>query len=144
MKIFILSIILFLSTNSNAQKDINQHQPFLLEGYDLVAYFDFRATKGKDIYRTEHNGYHLKFSTAVNFEKFKKNPDYYMPQFEGWCAYTISTTKKTEIANPELFEIRNGKLYLFCNESLELWLTQNPNALLHRANLNWEEMNLVE
>jgi len=144
MRFSVILVFLFLSLSSFAQYTDVQLDNTFLDGYDLVSYFDYRATPGKDKYLTEYNGHKLKFSTAINFEKFSQNPGYYMPQFDGWCAYTVSTSRSMEEANPELFEIRNGKLYVFCNESLKLWLSKKPNSLLHQANKNWEEMNFIK
>ena len=43
--------------------------------------------------------------------------------------------------DPETFEIREGKLYLFYNawgtNTLELWLENNPEQLKETADVNW-------
>jgi hypothetical protein len=44
--------------------------------------------------------------------------------------------------NPNTFEIRDGKLYLFYNawgtNTLELWLKGNVKGLQKKADQNWE------
>jgi hypothetical protein len=50
-------------------------------------------------------------------------------------------SKKVDV-NPETFEIRDGKLYLFYNSwgnnTLKKWLAMNAQGLQEKADLNWE------
>ncbi len=43
--------------------------------------------------------------------------------------------------NPETYEIRNGKLYLFYNayfiNTLKKWIAKNPAELVKKAEENW-------
>jgi len=52
------------------------------------------------------------------------------------------TGEKVDI-NPKSFEVREGKLYLFYltafNNTYESWLTENPKALVAKANRNYDK-----
>ena len=62
---------------------------------------------------------------------FDKNPEEYLPQFGGWCAYAMGQKNKKVEINPQAYSIENGKLYLFYrsyfNDTLEKWNENNDN-----------------
>lgn len=143
MKIISL-LFVTLSFSLFAQDNYNLKKGFVAEGYDVVAYFDSIAIEGKDNFTYKYGDVKLKFSSEENRNKFIENPDIYMPEYGGWCAYAIAVNNKKVNINPETFEIRNGKLYLFYNafktNTLELWLNKNPEELVIVGNENWEVM----
>ena len=53
-------------------------------------------------------------------------------------------SKKVSI-DPETYEIRDGKLYLFYNSwgtnTLESWIEESPDNLRKKACNNWEALN---
>jgi len=57
------------------------------------------------------------FSTQQNLETFKANPEKYMPQYGGYCAYAVSNGS-TASSKPEYFTIYNDKLYLNYNKTV--------------------------
>lgn len=126
----------------SAQKEINTNKKgFGAEGYDVVSYFENKATEGKKNFQTEVNGVKYKFSSAENLQKFKKNPEKYSPQYGGWCAYAIGAKNEKVEINPKTFEIRDGKLYLFYNSwginTLKLWNKEGAEKLQKLADKNW-------
>ena len=60
-------------------------------------------------------GLKFKFSSQKKVLKFKGNRDKYLPQYGGFCAYAIAEKGKKVSVDPETFEMRDGKLYLFYN-----------------------------
>ena len=57
-------------------------------GYDTVEYFKSgKPTKGKKAHRFELMGAEWRFSTKENLEAFKAEPQKYMPQYGGYCAW---------------------------------------------------------
>lgn len=77
-------------------------------------------------------------------KKFLENPEKYVPAYGGYCAYAMAKTGELVEVNPKAYEIRNGKLYLFYktvfDDTYEKWLSENPNALVQRADKNWEKV----
>ena len=136
--------LLLLTITAFAQKHHNTKKGFAAEGYDVVAYFDNQAIEGDKTFSTAHNGVNYKFANAANLEKFKQSPEMYVPQYGGFCAYAVGKTGKKVSVNPETFEIRDGKLYLFYNagknNTLEFWLQESPDELVKKADANWENI----
>lgn len=147
MKKYTILIVLALVsvTISHAQKSkYNQKKGYVAQGYDVVAYFDQEVKKGNDDITAVHDGAKFKFSSTSNLEKFKANPDKYVPQYGGWCAYAIGKSGKKVKINPKTYEIRDGKLYLFYNSgstnTLEIWLKEGAEGLKANADKNWQKI----
>lgn len=113
-------------------------------GYDVVAYFSDVAAKGDAQYTTTDDGIKYKFKSQANLDKFIANPDKYKPQYGGYCAYGIAVANKKVSIDPETYEIRDGKLYLFYKsggtDTLELWKEKSPETLRAKADVNWEKI----
>ena len=140
MKHIFTILFLTISTTFFAQ-DYNLKQGFVAEGYDVVAYFSNKAVEGNKKFTTEHAGVKFKFSTQENLETFKKAPKKYIPAYGGYCAYAIGVKSKKVSIDPETFEIRDGKLYLFYNSwginTLALWKEEGAERLKEKADENW-------
>ena len=147
-KILILFIALF-SITINAQTAAKRSTAFNLEskvaiqGYDPVAYFKGKPTKGKPALATTYEGVIYYFSTQANKDVFLKNQMSYEPQYGGWCAFAMgSTGEKVEI-DPATFKILDGKLYLFYNayfnNTLKSWNKDEVN-LKSKAETNWKKI----
>lgn len=138
----ILSTVLFFGiiTITLSQR-INIQKGAAAEGYDVVAYFSNKALEGSSKFVTQYEGATYRFSSETNLKTFKANPQKYLPAYGGWCAYAMATKAEKVSIDPETFEIRNGKLYLFYNaffsNTLESWKEENPNELVLKANKNW-------
>ena len=108
-----------------------------VQGYDVVAYFtESRAVKGDPRYREEHGGATYQFASADNQALFEADPQKYVPQFGGYCAYAASINKVSPI-DPEFWEIVNGRLLLQHNQKAwDLW-HKDPAGNLVKADANW-------
>lgn len=142
MKYIILLISTLMAASALAQK-YNTDDGLAAKGYDVVAYFNNKAVKGKKEFQAKHDGLIYRFSTQANKAAFEKEPNKYVPQYGGWCAYAMGTSGKYVDIDPETFEIRDGKLYLFYNKfftnTYDSWLTENPEKLVKEADKNWEK-----
>src|SRR5260370_35276073 len=66
---------------------VNAAEGIGLKGYDPVAYFINGApTKGSEQYSYLWTGVTYRFASAGNLEKFKADPEKYLPQYGGFCA----------------------------------------------------------
>lgn len=143
-KTILILLGLFIGFASHAQQiDYYLDSGYVAEGYDVTEYFNNKAIEGNKKFSTTHNGVKFKFTSQANLDKFKASPDQYIPQYGGYCAYALSSSKKKD-ADPETFEIRDGKLYMFYNSwglnTLEKWLSEDPSKLQVLADKNWMKL----
>ncbi len=147
MKHFITLIFLITTTILVAQKtDYNTYKGYVAEGYDVVSYFtNKQPLEGKKKLTTTFNGVKFKFSSEKNINLFKENPKKYIPQYGGYCAYAMGKKGEKVAIDPENYEIRDGKLYLFynswINNTLKSWQQEGADKLQKQANINWLRMN---
>jgi YHS domain-containing protein len=148
MKQILLLLLLFISTVAFTQdalrlQQFNLEKGVAVKGYDAVSYFaQNKAVKGKSEFAVFHKGVKYYFSSALNKEEFKKNPEKYEPQYGGWCAYAMGETGEKVDFDPETFKIVNGKLYLFYNRffnnTLPKW-NKDEGSLKAKADVNWKK-----
>jgi len=141
MKNIVFLTFLIVSSSFSQTIDYNIKNGFMAKGYDVVAYFNNQAIEGAKQFTTTYNGVNYKFTSQENLEKFIKNPTKYIPQYGGYCAYAIALKNDKVSINPESFEIKDGKLYLFYNawgtNTLDLWKQENEKELIEKADKNW-------
>lgn len=142
MKRTLLAFLISL-TYINAQSiDYNLKKGYVAEGYDVVEYFKNKAIEGHKALTTTHDNVQYKFVSEENLNTFLKAPENYIPQYGGYCAYAVAIDSKKVDIDPETFEIRDGKLYLFYNSwginTLRKWQKNNVKGLQKKADQNWE------
>lgn len=140
--LFTFFSLLVMQTALTQSIDYNIQKGYVAEGFDVVSYFENTAIEGKKEFQTTYDNATYKFSSEDNLNTFLSNPKKYIPQYGGYCAYAIAEKAKKVKIDPETFEIRDGKLYLFYNSwgtnTLKLWLENNVKGLQEKADKNWE------
>jgi YHS domain-containing protein len=108
-----------------------------------VSYFNDKPLKGSEKYEVKINNVNYYFTSSQNLELFKLDPEKYLPQYGGWCAYAMGEDGSKVKIDPETYKIVDGKLYLFYNfyftNTLNSW-NENENKLRKQADLNWESI----
>lgn len=144
MRTTITILLLVFTTSLFAQNNYFVKKGAVAKGYDVVEYFNKQAKQGSKKIATEYDGVKFYFSSKENLETFKKNPTKYIPQYGGFCAYAMGAKGEKVSINPETFEIRDGKLYLFYNSwgtnTLDLWTKEGAEQLKEKADQNWEKI----
>ena len=139
--VFFILFLGFTTTIFSQQIDYNEQKNYIASGYDVVAYFSKRATKGDAKFEYKYDDATYRFSSQQNLDNFKENPKKYVPQYGGWCAYAMADKGEKVTINPKTYEIRNDKLYLFYNayfnNTLESWLEEMPTKLIKKADASW-------
>ena len=116
-----------------------------IEGYDPVSYFEHKPVKGNIQYKEIHEDNIYYFATTHNALKFINNPEKFLPQYGGYCAYAMAIDGSKVSINPKSYEIRDDKLYLFysnwLSNTLKKWNNQEPKKLVQQADENWKKLN---
>ena len=117
-----------------------------LVGYDPVSYFSAgggKPQKGSIKISMVHDGVTYRFASTEHLELFKADPEKYLPQYGGWCAWAAGALNKRVDADPESYVVRDGKLYVFYRdpglETRASWLKDSDN-LVRKADENWPSL----
>ena len=111
-----------------------------IQGYDPVSYFtEGKAEKGNSDFSYEWRGATWLFSNSDHLACFIANPEKYSPQYGGYCAYGISIGKFFN-GDPEIWTIKEGKLYVYLNQDLAtIWGLDVP-AYIKKADIEWPKL----
>mgnify|MGYP001817873646 CR=1 FL=1 len=119
---------------------------YAVSGYDVVAYFDLEqsevgsaqpaAVPGNSSITSEFNGATFAFSSAENKARFDANPEAFVPQYDGHCAYGVSKGGKVP-GNPNLWRIVDGKLYLNITQNVVGFWEEDIPGNITLAENNW-------
>jgi len=138
---FLLSMSFFTFFSFSQDKKSNIQHGYAAGGYDVVAYFSNKAIKGDKKFTTTYQKIAYKFANQENLSTFIENPEKYIPQYGGWCAYAMGKDGSHVKINPETFEIIEGKLYLFYNafgtNTLKKWKEEGEEKLKKQADEYW-------
>jgi YHS domain-containing protein len=108
-----------------------------LKGYDPVAYFtDNQAIKGSAKYTLVWKGVTYKFASDYDRQLFKVDPEKYLPQYGGYCAFAMSLDRIADI-DPHRWTIVNEKLYLNNGYVAQSLWTVNRSSNIKSADHNW-------
>ncbi len=116
-----------------------------LEGYSPVSYLDLElAQMGNKAYKSEHKKVVYYFTSADQKATFDKNPEKYVPQYGGYCAFGCYAGAKFRV-NPNKFIVEDGKYYLYLTnvelDAKQLWLAENNHSKLKSvADKNWKKL----
>jgi YHS domain-containing protein len=111
-----------------------------LSGYDVVSYFTKgRAEKGRPEFTYQHKGATYRFSDAKQRDMFAANPDKYLPQYDGFCAYGVIRGRKLQ-ASPEAWKIVDGKLYLNLNKELLAEWSKDTSKSIRQGDAQWQKI----
>ena len=141
---FIICLVAFsFSVQAQKNKKFNvSKKSVAVQGYDVVSYFNGKAALGYEKIQSEYQGVKYYFASLTNKEVFDKNPEYYLPQYGGWCAYAMGIDGSKVKIDPETFKILDKKLYLFYNfkgnNTLTPW-NKNEASLKSSADDYWNK-----
>lgn len=115
-----------------------------LQGHDPVAYFtEGKPTRGSGLYQSKHEGLTYLFASEKNKALFDEAPAAYAPQYGGWCAFGVSHGKKFH-ADPNVFVIEGGKLYVNLNETVGKKFGEDLAGNIRKAEENWPKIRKKE
>ncbi len=108
-----------------------------ISGYDAVAYFtEGRPLQGRNEFSYDYRGATWKFSSQRHLELFRADPEAYAAQYGGYCAYAVANGD-TASAEPDLWTIHEGKLYLNYNRRINERFRNDIDSFIEQADQNW-------
>ena len=111
-------VIMAMSNKALGQIAPVDQNKVAIGGYDVVSYFSGEAKRGFESFSAEDHGVNYYFHSKANRTAFKKSPNKYLPQFGGFCAWGVGAKSAKFPIDPESYDIKDGKLYLFFNAPL--------------------------
>ena len=114
-----------------------EREQLAIGGYDPVAYFtEQKPVKGSPEFQSVYRGSTFQFASAAHREAFAAEPEKYVPQYGGYCAYGMAKGYKAKI-DPEAFSLIHGRLYLNYSDAVRTrWLSDVP-GYIRQADANW-------
>lgn len=111
-----------------------------VHGYDVVAYYTKgRPTIGRAKFSAVHNAATYRFASEDHLKAFTDDPEKYLPQYGGYCAYGVAVGAKFD-GDPHQWRIVAGKLYLNLNPEVQkLWRSDIP-GFIKKADRNWSKI----
>lgn len=114
-----------------------------LRGVDPVSYFTAGTPQDGDFSITAvHDDVTYRFVSEENKALFQENPEKYLPQYGGFCAFGTAMGVKVD-GDPQLWKIVDGKLYLNLAPSIQERWNKDIPGFIATANTKWDEIKSV-
>ena len=108
-----------------------------LQGYDPVAYFtEGEATKGSYKFTASYDDATYWFSSEEHKAAFEANPDAYVPEYGGYCAFGAAMGFKFD-GDPNHWKIVDGELYLNLSKDIQERWSEDIPGFIQQADNNW-------
>jgi hypothetical protein len=109
-------------------------------GYCPVSYFKApKAHLGSDDATATYEGITSKFTNADVVKMFNEEPELFLPQYGGYCAYAISLGKLVTV-DPDVCVVLDEKLFLFSNEEARTAFEDKEPGIVAVADEQWKTM----
>lgn len=111
----------------------------MLGGHDPISYYrQARPTPGRPDIRVEIDGVIYRFASESARAEFQRDPARWVPAFGGHCAYGMVHALPIP-ARADVFEILDGRLYLFSSERSRAWFLMEREVNLQLASRWWRD-----
>jgi YHS domain-containing protein len=131
---------LFIAVAASASSPIaavNTEHGLAIKGYDPVSYFAIgKPTRGSAQFSTIYQGAVYRFVSAEHRDRFIAEPEKFVPQYGGYCAYAISWNLIADI-EPEDWAIVGNKLYLNNGFIAQRLWSLDKSGNIARGDRNW-------
>jgi YHS domain-containing protein len=108
-----------------------------ISGYDPVAYFrQDAAVEGSAEFQAVHDGATYRFASAANRDDFAADPERYLPQYGGFCAYAVANGYTAKV-DPEAFSVVDGRLFLNYSKSVRSRWEKDVPGHIASGDSNW-------
>lgn len=145
MKTFMLTLALIFTTVSAAPVIAadsiytSWKNNLAVGGYDTVSFFSGKPQEGKKEHSLSYAGAEWRFSTRGNLDLFKTNPEAFMPQYGGYCAWAVAKNKLAK-GSPKHWHVEDGKLYLNFNARIQRRWGKDIPGFVRKAAEHWPDI----
>jgi hypothetical protein len=132
------ALLVVVATASAAAQRVNtDRQGLALKGYDVVAYFvEGRAVPGDVSFEHAVDGVRYRFASAANRDRFAREPQRFLPQYGGFCAWAVSRGYTAD-TDPLAWRVVDGRLFLNYNRSVQKQWEGDVNGNVTKGDANW-------
>ncbi len=143
MTMLVFTAVFALVIGSASAGEFFERNNLAIDGHDPVAYFtEQKPVKGSPEFRVKFEGATFQFASAAHRDTFAANPEQFVPQYGGYCAYGMARGYKAKI-DPAAFTVVGDKLYLNYSEMVRSqWLSDIP-GYLRKADANWPDVRKI-
>ena len=125
------------ATMSHELVNVSGASKVAVAGYDTVAFFtDAKPVNGSPFISSEYKGATYFFASEEHKALFTANPEHYVPQFGGFCAFGVAIDKVFPV-DINTWQVRNDKLYLNLNPAILEKFNGDFDGNVTKANKNW-------
>lgn len=111
-----------------------------LRGYDPVAYFTAgQPRSGRPELTSTVEGATYRFASAANKAAFDKEPQRYLPQYGGFCAWAAAQGYKAD-ADPRAWSIVDGRLFVNYSASVHRSWRAEQARFIRQGDANWPKV----
>ena len=144
MKSLVAGVALSVIALTSHAGEFNESSGVAIKGYDPVAFFkDSKPVRGKDDLRFDYKGSTFVFSNADNRAAFAADPEKYVPQYGGYCAFGTARGYKADI-DPATFTVVDGRLYLNYNKQVQKEWAADRTRFIRQADERWPAVRKTE
>ena len=98
---------------------------------------------GSAKHTAKHDGAAYRFASKLNKDMFEKNPEAYLPQFGGYCAFGVTVDKKFD-GDPRVFAVVDNKLYLNLNPDIQGMWNKDVSGNIAKAAGKWSKVSSMQ
>lgn len=129
------------------------HSYPVMNGVDCVTYhfnsnLTISSVFGTPSHTSIYKEYTFLFKTEQNKKYFESQPEVYIPQYGGFCAWAVSGETDLTVhpwaadclgpsGDPSIYEIINNKLYFFRYETAKLNFLSNITQYIQAGDARW-------
>lgn len=110
-----------------------------VEGYDVISFYSGSPQIGKPEFTAQYLGADWQFSSQANMDLFQTNPEAFLPEYGGYCAWAVAKGKLAK-GSAEHWHVEDGKLYLNFNKRIKKRWDKKRQKLIIKADQRWPDI----
>ena len=138
MKRLLLPAVLLFASPTLAADPISTswRNDVAVNGWDIISFWQGDPIKGDKDFEHVFMGAEWRFASEANRDLFAINPESFLPEFGGYCAWAVAHDKLAR-GNPEHWTLVDGKLYFNFNDRTDRLWAENRSAWIAKAERYW-------